>query len=89
MPLKYQWGSSAKKYLKFITTIIATIEEAALRFSKTQTDNLRCKVRQVLEKNSQTSQERKRIAIKTLQSDTQIIILPAENGNAIVVIKKL
>ncbi|XP_036358521.1 uncharacterized protein LOC115210451 [Octopus sinensis] len=88
-----------KKGLNFATTIkripyldiIAPIEETVVKIPKAPGDELRWKVRQVLEKVKPLKPnitKEERFAIKGLQSDNSIIILPADKGNATVVINK-
>ncbi|XP_029657212.1 uncharacterized protein LOC115231293 [Octopus sinensis] len=87
------------KGLNFATTIkripylyiIAPIEEIAIKMPKAQGDELRWKVRQVLEKAKLPKPnitKEETFAIKRLQSDNSIIILPADKGNATVVMNK-
>ena len=87
------------KALNFASTIkliayvdlIAPIEEAALNISKAQVDELRWKVRQVLEKSKHpksNNTKEDRLVIKSLQHDKTIIILPADKGNVPVVMDK-
>ncbi|XP_036355188.1 uncharacterized protein LOC118761427 [Octopus sinensis] len=87
------------KGLNFATTtkrilyldIIAPIEEITVNIPKAQGDELRWKVRQVLgkvkfPKPNITNEEK--FAIKRLQIDNSIIILPAGKGNTTVVMNK-
>ena len=72
--------------------LIAPIEEAALNILQARADELRWKVRQVLEKSKPpnpniTNEER--LAIKSLQCDESIIILPADKGNTTVVMDRV
>ena len=88
--------------LNFATTIkripyldlIAPIEDAASKISKDQVDELRWKVRQALEKSKPSkpnisTSEILVLAIKLLEDDNYIIILPADKGNATVVIDRV
>ena len=86
------------KGLNFATTIkripdldlIASIEDAALKIPKA--DELRWKVRQALEKSKPPKpniSKTERQALKSLQDDDSIIILPADKGNATVVMDRL
>ena len=88
------------KGLNFATTIkripyldlIASIEDAALKIPKASADELRWKVRQALEKSKllkRNISKTERQALKSLQDDDSIIILPAEKGNATVVMDRL
>ena len=88
------------KGLNFATTIkqipyldlIAPIEEAALNIPQAQEDELRWKVRQVLEKSKPPNPnitKEERLAIKSLQCDESIIILLANKGNATVVMDRV
>ena len=87
------------KGLNFATTIkqipyldmIAPIEEAALNIPQARADELRWKVRQVLEKSKSPKPnitKEERLAIKSLQRDENIVILPADKGNATGVMDK-
>lgn len=88
------------KDLNFATTIrlvpylnmVASVEEMALKIPKVQTDELRLKTREALEmakppKLNISSEER--FVIRTLQSDSSIIMLPSENGNASMVMNNI
>ena len=88
------------KGLNFATTIkripyldlIAPIENAALKIPKARADELRWKVRQALEKSKPPKpniSKTKRQALKSLQHNNSIIILPADKGNAIVVMDRV
>ena len=92
--------SVLNKGLIFATTIkripyfdlIAPIEEAALKVPKTKADELRWKVRQAIEKlkpSKPNISKAERQAIKSLQGDNSIIILPADKGNATVVMDRV
>ncbi|XP_029638026.1 uncharacterized protein LOC115213231 [Octopus sinensis] len=87
------------KGLKFATTIkciryldmIAPIEEIAVKIPKAQGDELRWKVRQILEKGKfpkPNIPKKEKFTISRLQNDNSIIILPADKGNATVVMNK-
>ena len=63
--------------------IIATIEDAVKDLEKEEADTIRAKVRLTLlnskpPKDNLSKDERK--ALKELQSDTSIVILPADKG---------
>ena len=82
--------SVLNKDLNFTTTtikqipyfdLIALIENAALKIPKAWTDEQRWKVRQALEKSKPPKpkiSKLERLAIKSLQDDNNIIILPAD-----------
>ena len=87
--------SVLNKGLNFATTIkripyldlIAPIEDAALKIPKARADELKWKVRQALEKSKPPKpniSKTDRQALKSLQDDNNIIILPADKGNATV-----
>ena len=91
---------SPVKGLNFATTIkwipyldlIASIEDAALKIPKTQANELRWKVRQALEKSKPPKtniSKSERLVIKSLQDDSNIIILPADKSNATVVMDRV
>ena len=86
------------KGFNFATTIkripyldlIAPIEDTALEIPKA--DELRWKVRQALEKSKPPKpniSKTERQAHKLLQDDNSIIILPADKGNATVVMDRV
>ena len=88
------------KGLNFVTTIkrilyldlIASIEDVALKLPKARADELRWKVRQVLEKSKPPKtniSKTERQALKSLQDDDSIIILPADKGNATLVMDRV
>ena len=92
--------SVLNKGLNFATTIkripyldlIAPIEGAALKIPKPRADELRWKVRQALEKSKPPKpniSETERQVLKSLQDDNNIIILPADKGNATVVMDRV
>ena len=69
--------------------IIATVEDAAKDLEKEETDTIRAKVSLTLQnskppKDNLSKDERK--ALKELQSDTSIVILPADKGRSIVIL---
>ena len=71
--------------------IIAPIEEAASRIGQEKGDELRWKVRQALEKAKTPKPNltrQQQAAMQSLSRDTDIIILPADKGNATVVMDK-
>ena len=64
------------------------MEDETLKIPKARADELRCKVRQAFEKSKPPKpkiSKAERQAIKLLQDDNSIIILPADKGNATVV----
>ena len=63
------------------------IEDAALKIPKARADELRWNLGQALEKPNISKTERQ--ALKSLQDDNSIIILPADKGNATVVMDSL
>ena len=74
------------------TDLIAPIEDAALKIPKAQTDEQRWKVRQAFEKLKPPKpniSKAKRLAIKSLQDDNNIIIFPADKGNATAVMNRV
>ncbi|XP_029648363.1 uncharacterized protein LOC115222319 [Octopus sinensis] len=83
------------KGLNFATTIkripyldiIAPIEEIAINIPKALGDELRRKVRQVLEKAKLPKPNITKEEKLAIKSDNSIIILPADKGNATVVMK--
>ena len=65
--------------------LIASIEDAALKIPKAKADELRWKVRQALEKSKPPKpniSKTERQALKSLQDDDSIIILPADKDKA-------
>ena len=67
--------------------LIGRIKDAALKIPKARTDELRWKVRRALEQSKPPKpniSKTKRKALKSLQDDNSIIILPADKGNATV-----
>ena len=92
--------SVLNKGLNFATTIkwipyldlIAPIEDATLKIPKARTDELRRKVRQSLQKSKPPKpniSKTERQSLKSLQDDNSIIILPADKGNATVVMDRV
>ena len=88
------------KGLNFATTIkripyldlIASIEDAIFKIPKARADEIRWKVRQALEKPKPPKpniSKTERKAFKSLQDDNRIIILPADKGNATVVMDRV
>ena len=88
------------KGLKFATTIkwihhldlITPVEEAALKIPKALADELKWKVRKALEKSKPPKPNISKVerrAIKSLQEDDNIIILPTDKGNATVVMDRV
>ena len=86
--------------LNFTTTIkqipsldlTAPIEDAALKISKARADKLRWKMRQALEKSKPSKHnisKTERQALKSQQDDNNMIILPADKGNATVVMDRV
>ena len=84
------------KGLNFFITIkripyldqIAPIEDAPLKIPRAKGDEVRWKVRQPLKKSKPLKpniSKAERQAIKSLQNDNSIIILPANKGNATVI----
>ena len=72
--------------------LIAPIEDAALKIPKARADELRWKVKQALEKSKPPNpniSKTERQALKSLQDDNSIIILPAGKGNATVVMNRV
>ena len=72
--------------------LIAPTEDAALEMPKVRADELRWKVRQALEKSKPPKpniSKTKRQALKSLQYDNSIIILPADKGNATVAMDRV
>ena len=68
------------------------IENAALKIPEARADELRWKVRQALEKSKSPKpniSKTERQALKSLEADKSIIILPADKGNAVVVIDRV
>ena len=69
--------------------IIATVEDAVKDLEKEEADTIRAKVSLTLQnskppKDNLSKDERK--ALKELQSDTSIVILPADKGRSIVIL---
>ena len=92
--------SVLNKGLNFVTTIkripyldlIALIEDTGLKFPMTRANELRWKVRQLLEKSKPPKpniSKTERQALKLLQDYNSIIILPADKGNATVVMDRV
>ena len=92
--------SEQNKGLNLATTIkqtpyldlIAPIEDAALKISKAQADELRWKVSQALEKSKPPKpniSKSERLTIKSLLVDNNITILPADKGNVTVVMDRV
>ena len=82
------------KDLNFATylDLIASIEDVALKIPKAKAEELRWKVRQALEKSKPPKSnisKTERQAHKSLQDDNSIIILPADKGNATVVMDRV
>ena len=88
------------KDLNFTTTIkqisyldlITPIKDAALKIPKARADELRWKVRQALEKWKPLKpniSKTERQALKSLQDDNSIIILPGDKGNATMVMDRV
>ena len=72
--------------------LIAVIDDAALKIPKARADELRWKVRQALEKSKSPKpniSKTERQALKLLQDDNSIIILPTDKGNATVVMDRV
>ena len=72
--------------------LIAPIKDAALKIPKARADELRWKVRQALEKSKPPKlniSKTERQAVKSLQDDNNIIILPADKGNTTVVMDRV
>ena len=70
---------------------MAPIEETAMQIGREKGDELRWKVRQALEKAKPPKPnvtKEERTAIKNLKKDDNIIILPADKGNATVIMNK-
>ena len=78
--------------LKGSFDFIGPIEKAAMKIPKARADDQRGKVRQALKKlkppKPNISKE-ERLALKSLQSDENIIILPAYKGSTTVVMDKV
>ena len=71
--------------------IIATVEDAAKDLEKEEADTIRAKVSLTLQnskppKDNLSKDERK--ALKELQSDTSIVILPADKGRSTVILNR-
>ena len=71
--------------------IMATIENAVKRLEKEETDTIRIKISLTLQnskppKDNLSKDERK--ALKVSQSDTTIVILPADKGRSTVILNR-
>ena len=69
--------------------ILATIEDAVKDFEKEEADTIRAKISLTLQnskppKDNLSKDERK--ALKKLQSDTSIVILPADKGRSTIIL---
>ena len=72
--------------------LIAPIADAALKIPRAWDDELKWKVRQVFEKSKPPKpniSKAERLAIKLLQYNDNIIILPADKSNATMVIDRV
>ena len=85
------------KGLNFATTIkripyLASIEDTALKIPKARADELKWRVRQALEKSKPPKpniSKTERQALKSQEDDNSIIIFPADNGDATVVMDRM
>ena len=78
--------TTAIKQISYLD-LIAPIEDAALKIPEASADELRWKVSQALEKSKPPKPNISKMegqALKSLQDDKSIIILPADKGNATV-----